>query len=177
MSCFDWRRLLAHRFAAGAPEPEGWGEALAHLDGCAACRSEAFALDPTLAFRELPVPEVGSTEVAEMRHAVRAVRRAGRAAGARAVSRSRPGWRAAAVGFVTLAALTLGMDSTRQAPETAIAVQGPLGLQAPAGLSGDGVDLARMPLIEEIDRPRARVYQFGSAELAVVLIVDESFDV
>src|SRR5262249_36619722 len=55
--CPDWRGLAAPRFdspGAATGEPAGWAEALAHLDGCPACRRAALEADPTLLFRRLP---------------------------------------------------------------------------------------------------------------------------
>ncbi len=77
MSCPDWRGLdpASHDAAAEA--------ALRHLDsGCQRCWQEALALDPTLIFRRLPVPELGpaaeAAEVDAARRAVAAMRTASR---------------------------------------------------------------------------------------------------
>jgi hypothetical protein len=79
MSCPDWRNL-----DAAARETAAWDNALRHLDGgCAACWRDALAVDPTLVFRRLPVPELSpaaeADEVAATRLAVAAMRTASRA--------------------------------------------------------------------------------------------------
>ena len=184
MSCYDWRGLLAHRLDPSGAEPQGWGEALAHLDGCEPCRSEAIGIDPTLAFRELPAAEVSDSEVESMRLAVKTLRRARMAAPEPPVS-SGWRWRAAAAVFLLLTALTVGPEPQRSGTGSEMAGADPGAPPVVAVLpepvrdfgAPQSVELTRLPIIEEIDRPRARVYQFGSAELAVVLIVDESLDV
>ena len=55
MSCPDWRSLSERR----DDEPEAWGKALAHLDGCDGCHDDALAAEPTLLFRRLPGPAAG----------------------------------------------------------------------------------------------------------------------
>jgi len=116
MSCPDWRRLdPAARDAAGAPRAAAdatgasgaisasgsggasgaidalhaihWQQALSHLDtGCPDCWREALAVDPTLIFRRLPVPELTAAqeadEVEAARLAVAAMRTASRMEGA-----------------------------------------------------------------------------------------------
>ena len=79
MSCPDWRNL-----DAAARETAAWDNALRHLDGgCSACWRDALAVDPTLVFRRLPVPELSpaaeADEVAATRLAVAAMRTASRA--------------------------------------------------------------------------------------------------
>jgi hypothetical protein len=106
MSCPDWRRLdpaardadarptvpAAPGAPAQATEPteptetteiNPWESALRHLDsGCPRCWQEAVALDPTLIFRRLPVPELSPAQEAEeveaARLAVTAMRTASR---------------------------------------------------------------------------------------------------
>jgi hypothetical protein len=102
MSCPDWRRLdPAARDGARSAGPRSalralhpldplhpldaarWEEALRHFDsGCQSCRQEALAVDPALAFRRLPAPELTpaeeAREVAAARLAVAAMRAASR---------------------------------------------------------------------------------------------------
>jgi hypothetical protein len=126
MSCPDWRRLdPAARDASGAPGAAGnagkasnaggavdaddallhavhWQQALSHLDsGCPHCWREALAVDPTLIFRRLPVPELSPAQEAEeveaARLAVAAMRTASRLeARGRRDARSDAGGRASA---------------------------------------------------------------------------------
>ncbi len=51
--------------------PEGWTEALGHLEECEECRVEALRADPSLVFQlSMPEIEVGETEIADMKRAV-----------------------------------------------------------------------------------------------------------
>jgi hypothetical protein len=99
MSCPDWRRLdpaardgarsagsrsaLRPLHALRRLDAARWEEALRHFDsGCQSCRQEALAVDPTLAFRRLPAPELTpaeeAREVEAARLAVAAMRAASR---------------------------------------------------------------------------------------------------
>lgn len=113
----QWTELLAHRFEVNRDEPEGWSQALAHMEECASCRQTAVDRDPTLLFRRLttPVPELDpAAEVVSMQQAVAAMRRAERVERAEQRKRRSPGgtwsfggrWAAAAV--VALSTLSLG---------------------------------------------------------------------
>jgi len=72
--CPQWSRLLEHRFDSQVEEPEDWSAGLEHLDSCEACRLEAFDLDPTLAFLNLPAIEVSDAEVQSIQQAVMTLR-------------------------------------------------------------------------------------------------------
>lgn len=106
MSCPNWQELAAHRTTRSGEEPEEYREALAHLDTCKACWSEALAADPSLLFRRLPEPpeatveDFWDAEVASVQQAVAAMRTASRlekAAPRRgALERHWKGWAAAA---------------------------------------------------------------------------------
>lgn len=77
MTCPDWTLLLARRDEGGA-DPDGWAEAVDHMDRCAPCRRTALAADPTLVFRRLPRVETTAADVESMRNAVASLRRASR---------------------------------------------------------------------------------------------------
>ncbi|HSF40550.1 MAG TPA: hypothetical protein VLT87_12205 [Thermoanaerobaculia bacterium] len=170
MSCPNWSALSAHRNDRRATEPEGWAEALAHFDSCSVCRRQALAADPTLVFRRMPVveptPAQELDEVAAVRQAVAAMRTASRldALDARPRSASiffgsRRGWkRWAAAAVLALASLSLG--------------RAPVAIPEPPALSG-----ADQPLIEGLNLPGARVYQYGGEDVAVALVFSESLDV
>ena len=166
MSCprFDgaaWEALLAHRVERGVPPPAGLEEAMAHLDSCPSCRESALQVDPLLLFRgarSLAEPVDTAAFVA----AVRAGRRQRRVE--RRASPRRPAGVAAAL---VAGALLLAPSALFRGGETAR----PVRPAAPVpGLSAH-------PLIENLDRPGARVYQWGSESVSVVMVVDESFDV
>jgi hypothetical protein len=167
VSCPNWSALSAHRNDRRATEPEGWTEALAHFDSCSVCRRQALAADPTLVFRRMPVveptPAQELDEVAAVRQAVAAMRTASRLdARPRSASiflGSRRGWkRWAAAAVLALASLSLGQD--------------PVAIPKPPELSG-----ADQPLIEGLNLPDARVYQYGGEDVAVALVFSENLDV
>jgi hypothetical protein len=167
VSCPNWSALSAHRNSPRGTEPEGWTEALAHFDSCSVCRRQALAADPTLVFRRMPVveptPAQELDEVAAVRQAVAAMRTASRLdARPRPVSiffGSKRGWkRWAAAAVLALASLSLGRD--------------PVAISKPSEVSG-----ADMPVIEGLNLPDARVYQYGGEDVAVALVFSESLDV
>ncbi len=201
----DWRALAAHRVETDAPEPAGWAAALEHLaldrsHGCAACRSAAVAADPTLVFGRLrapaaqtATPALGDDEVLAVQQAVASLRAASRlgvpAAGLvrRSAGWTRPAARwAAAAGLA--AALLAGAGSAgprRMPPSAPLSAAAPLAPFAP--FSGAAVPVAmraaapapqgQMPMLEELDRPDARVYQLDGSKLSVVMVVDGTLDV
>lgn len=180
-ACPDWRRLAAHRLDPRADEPEGWSEALAHLDGCAACRGEALRADPTLAFRRLRALEMApvhvDAEADRMRQAVAAMRVASRLDRHPSRERSWRRWAAAAV--LAGASLVFGTQGgVSEAPARSV-LQGPIqGMARPSGAVVPArLETSRPPLVEDVNRPEARVYQFDGEDLSVVLIVDETLDV
>lgn len=193
MSCPDWSHLTAHR-RGDASEPEGWSEALSHLDGCTACRDEATAADPTLVFRRLPPVETGADEIAAMRAGVAALRRAGRVTepsraarggsslGTKAFGGRSSAWwgRAAAAAVLAAGLLTLqpGLGERTTAPGgTALVFDGGFdrGLREmpPVAWLGD----TAVSAVDDIENPAASVYHFDDEELAVVMVVDPGLDV
>jgi len=185
MSCPDtarWQALLAHRFEPTASEPAGLAEAMEHLDACPTCRRVALAIDPSLAFRALRRSEAAPGEVEAMRQAVAGLRRARELGerveiGAPASPRRWPRWAlraAAAAGFTVLLAQAYGPRAPIAPPiHVAATAAAPAAARAIVPVA-DG-DAA--PLLEETNRPGARVYEFGGRDLAVVMVVDKSLDV
>lgn len=181
MSCYDWRRLVAHRFSRQDLEPPGWDGALAHLDGCPRCREEALAADPTLLFRHLPAVEATADEVEAMRQGVALLRRSA------ALERRRTAgqvWvrRAALLAFLlgVLALLPGGAREGREgfaSPEAMTAAAPSSQPQGAGSFERLPTELTLMPVVEAVDRPGARIYHLGGQEISVVLIVDESLDV
>lgn len=157
----DWEALLAHRFARGEDDPPELAEALGHLDDCAACRRTAVEIDPLLLFRG--ARELGEgPDVAQLTAAVRAGRRL------RRLERRTGGRRRAGVAAALAAgALLLAPSALVRAPEA----------PPPAPEAGASLDVSASPVIENLDRPGARVYQWGSETVSVVMVVDESLDV
>lgn len=178
MSCPDWTRLATGRDERSDAMPAGWQEALEHFDSCSLCRRGALAADPTLIFRRLPgatmSPAEESSEVDSVRLAVAAMRTASRLEPA---PKAFAGWRrwsrwAAAAG---IALATLSASGPVSVPPS---VPGrPIEAAAtPAALRG-AVEAA--PMIEGLDRPSARIYQYQAdgEGIAVLMIFDESIDV
>ncbi len=172
-ACPDWTALAAHRRDRDGAEPAAWGEALAHLDGCPACRRAAPAADPTLLFRRLARVEAPLDERAEVEavlQGVTALRAARRVAQRSGRGRSWARWAAAAV----LAFLALSMDN--EGLPRALHTAGSRSLAAAAVPAAMG----RLPLLDGIEGPAragARIYQLEGEDLSVVMIVDESLDV
>ncbi len=160
MSCPQWAELLAHRFEPRGDAPPGWGAAMRHLDGCPRCREEAVAIDPLLAFRDAEPVAVTPEEIAALRDDVRAVLRAE----SFPATEGRPGasrWAAAAL----VAASILLLPATTGTPP-----------------AGDGwlpavIEAPATPAIDGLDRPSARIYEWGAEDLSVVMVVDETLDV
>ena len=174
-----WRALAAHRAEPLGEEPPGWGEALAHLDGCSRCRRAALAADPTLVFHRLPGLPAQETardavEVEAVRRAVAAMRTLASADG----RKPRPSRLASVRRWATAAALaaaTLGLGSS---PE--LGTGGAGDERAAVEMFGTPAALAqgasRIPAVEELNRPEARVYQMDGPGLSVVMIVSEKFE-
>lgn len=182
MTCPDWNRLTAHRRIGGeAPavaEPEGWPEALEHLDDCESCRDRALAADPLLLFRGLPSVAPDPTEIEDVQAGVAALRRAHRVAGATdgaAGARRRGsfrGWGRAAAAAI----LATGLLGLR--PEAADVVRLTPQLQrAPVSVPIAHLGGATVSAVDDIDRPTASVYHFDDEEVGVVMVVDAGFDV
>ncbi len=185
MKCYDWRRELAHRFDPARPPLGDWLEAREHLDGCSSCRREALAIDPTLAFRDAGSWSPDTEESESIRLAVRALRRTQRLREGAAGGDSRRDERrrirrrvAAAASFAVALALLPGVVDRDGARRLEIAAADP-GLSALRGaLPVAGPSLGPLaPAIEGLDRPQARVYEWGAEDLSVVMVVDESLDV
>ena len=170
MSCPDWEGLVAHRRQPSAAEPAAWPAAIGHLRGCAACRRRAFAADPTLVFQLTPEPVPRPAEVEAMRQGVAALRNAtrlrpggaGRGARGPAIAAGRA---AAAAGLLLLA-----LSQTPSGPSGEATAGGGHPIAMPP-------ELSLLPVVEDVNRPLARVYQLGSGDLEVVMIVDETLDV
>lgn len=183
-TCPDWRALVAHRKDPLSEEPAGWQEALAHLDGCPVCRREAPAADPTLLFRRLPALDMGAAaeaaEVESMIQAVATLRTARRLETPERASRAAwKRWSAAAA--LATVALSLGAGhGLRREPTVSLSslpVPSRSGTVVPAAVSPRFAS-DQVPVVEELNRPAARVYQMdGGKNLSVVMIVDERLDV
>lgn len=182
MTCPDWQSLVAARDAEPAVDPPTWAEARRHAAGCDRCRRAALAADPLLLFARLPEATVTPAELADMQSAVAALVRAGRVGHAAAIGhrvhppadsrRAAAARFAAALGVCSLLALS---GAPRPQPPTldTLAAGGDL-----AGLGMAADDAASMgSVVEELDRPGARIYELPQSDMAVVMIVDASLDV
>ncbi|MEO7793202.1 MAG: hypothetical protein ABIV06_00400 [Thermoanaerobaculia bacterium] len=182
MSCPDWRALVAARDASPIEDPAGWTEAVEHTAQCGRCRASALAADPLLLFARLSERQVAADEIADMQAAVAALVRAGRVGkgGDRALSRRAGGaFRlslprvAAALGVCSLLALSGAPRPQRSTlallPASGVVIAGET-VMAEETLSLGSV-------VEELDRPGARIYELPQSDMAVVMIVDASLDV
>lgn len=183
MSCPAWDRLAVERPASAdsvdAREPEGWREALEHLDGCDECRSAALAADPVLLFRRLPAVAADAATVDDVRAGVAALRRAHRVAGgidrprkARGRRHSLRWWGRAAAAVVLTAGL-LGLrpdvEDPQRAPANPRSAAEPPSIaqwERPTGFA-----------VDDIEHPTASVYHFDAEDLGVVMVVDAGLDV
>ncbi len=163
MSCHDWQRLTAHRFDPSLEPPPEWESLTRHLADCDACRREAVACDPLLVFAGASAWEPDSAETVAVRQAVESVRRADQLSrrSLEAAPRRRR-FAAAAALFIGTFLLLPATTSHEDRPEPG----------ARRMLTGSAA-----PAIDGLDRPFARVYEWGAEDLSVVMVVDESLDV
>jgi hypothetical protein len=172
MTCAELRRLAPDSLLASELEPAEHQRAVEHLRVCPECRRRAVAADPAVLFIDLPSLEVTADDVAAVSSAVGAMRRARVLENetSRPISRW---WRHAAAAAL-LAALVLVPGDT---PLDHQARDESLGLEA---LIDDGGFLASATepssIIENLNRPQARIYQLTEENLSLVMIVDESLD-
>lgn len=182
MNCPDWRALVAARDAEPAADLPAWAEARRHAARCGRCRQEALLADPLLLFSRLPERRVTPGEIGDMQDAVAALVRAGRiarAAGGGAETERRATGSglfsisrvAAALGICSLLALS---GAPRSRPAGLGTVAGSPDSQR-AALAGEVLPLDSV--VEELDRPGARIYELPQSDMAVVMIVDASLDV
>ena len=170
MSCPDWPSAAAWRHGDGAA-PAGWQASLDHLGGCASCRRRVAELDPALllAAAAAPAPALDAGEVEALGATVRSMVSAQRLV--ESGGKDRRALLAAAALAVLLAA-PLGISRLAErsadhgAPARAAAAQASAALAEPSD----------EPPIEDVQPAGARVYQFGTEELPVVLIFDENLD-
>ena len=166
-ACPDWARLLAARDAGG--EPAAWRGALEHLDQCPPCRREALSRDPALLFHRLPGAAAGDDEIERMRERVAVLRSAEAVlAPAQGPSSRRRDAMLAASFVLALLGVTAG-NRPQGRPPVAIA-----GDAARAALAHE---IARQPVLEQLDRPYDQVVQWSNDDFSMVVLVDERLDV
>jgi hypothetical protein len=174
--CAEWTRLeplIARRMAGDdAAEALLSAASFAHFEDCPGCRRAALALDPTLVLRPLAEPmrqEAERDEVEAMRVAVATLRRSRSTA---PVSAGAGRW------WKVAAAAALVAGALYQLPLPSAAPQGTTVAAAVAAAPGVlPAEFSNQPVVEDLDRPDARVYQLGGGDVSVVMIVDESLDV
>ena len=180
MNCAELRRVAPDSLLARELEPVVRRRAAEHLRECPECRRRAVAADPAVLFVDLPLLEVTENDVKAVRSAVGAMRRA------RALEHetSRPlsrWWRHVAAAAL-LAALLLAPGNTPVSqPEAGDGSAGLMaGVEDLETLIDQGGFLASATepssIIENLNRPQARIYQLTEDDLSLVMIVDESLD-
>lgn len=153
---------------------------VAHLRGCVDCRRRALEIDPTFAFSFLEAPEIDGEEVDEIRRTVRAMRRVRELAGKAEGPRHRAKMTTAALLLLAAALLLLPGEAGRRLDRSSPAGESvdPQALLTAAAwrLASSPFDPPTASLIEDLDRPQARVYQLTEDDLSLVMIVDETLD-
>jgi hypothetical protein len=183
VSCAEWPRLAdlvgrrLERAAAGEAETLLSSEAFAHLETCPSCRGAAVSVDPTLALRPLAAAgqEAPDGEVEAMQRAVETLRRT--RGGARRRSAGAAWWRVAAAAALAAGALYQLPGWPRGAARAPVDPLLEALASQPAAANVVPAELSSLPLVEDLDRPDARVYQLGGGDVSVVMIVDETLDV
>jgi len=193
MSCPNWDDL-ARRRSTARREPAAWRQAIRHLDGCRSCRRQALESDSLLVFRlrseasRKPLDEAAAAaEVDAMCRSVRAVVHSRQWESPRRRSRPSQAWRqAAAVGLLAFLLLVLGPGERAGSlpsaglPDSSLAL---VEVDRSAGSTTDDelldilTEALPVSLVEDVDRPGARVYEMRRDNLSLVMIVDRSFDV
>jgi len=190
MSCPNWDDLARQR-ATEQREPEAWRLAVRHLDSCGACRQQAVASDPLLVFRArsgAPSERYeDAAEVVEMCRSVKAVVRSRDWESPRQPARHSAAWRqAAAVGLLAFLLLLLGPNGRVGPLPSAVGGADSLSVQEADRVVGttSATELldhltAALPLslVENVDRPGARVYELRRENLSLVMIIDHTLDV
>lgn len=175
MSCPDWRSLTRRR----DDEPEAWGQALVHLDGCTRCRPEALAAEPTLVFRRLPAATVDRAEIAGMKQAVAALRRNSRPSrgqALRGLAARRHVWlQAAAVATLVVAAALITGAADRGPMPTGVAT--PTVTYGPAATPASFAAVEQMPLVEAVDPAFGEVIEVADEDVSLVLVLPPTKDV
>ncbi|MFN7942002.1 MAG: hypothetical protein U0X73_10390 [Thermoanaerobaculia bacterium] len=174
IACRECRAIVGERAADPAVDPALWPEARTHLAECRACREAALAADPTLLFQFLPPVEIEDSEIADLGRAVATLARASEI-GRRAPRRAPWIGRAAAAAAIATLALLAGAPAQRPGANPA-RTAGLAPLDAREATDAITAELASQPLVEDLDRPQARVYELPAEGLAVVMIVDSSLD-
>ncbi len=164
MTCPDWAGLARRFRQPGFAETGEWRDAVTHARGCADCRRRAVAIDPLLAFVGCRDLEIDPAEIAVVRRGTHDLRRLRALEAGGRGGRTRRG--AIAAGLVLASVWLLPAVPA-----------GPILEAPPTARPAPPAAPAASPWIENLDRPAARVYQWESPEVAVVLVVDESLDV
>lgn len=150
-----------------------------HLRTCSSCRRAAVEEDPTVVFSLLEADSLGRDEIEEIQASVRTLRRSraiGTADRIRPGSSKKPAIVATSLLFaLALLPLTGGRPLEDGAEPRVDSVSEQQSRARPEWQSWVD-DRTVPPVIEELNRPEARVYQLTEEDLAVVMIVDETLD-
>lgn len=154
-------------------------ELVEHLRACPGCRQAAIEEDPTLVFSLLEPEPMDEEQLAAIQSAVRTLRRS-RAIDSSERPRSKVGGTSAMVAasllfVVALLPLTDGRRLEEQSERVGDSVTEQHSRAEP-GWQRWIDDRTTPPMIEDLNRPDARVYQLTEEDLAVVMIVDETLD-
>ncbi len=179
MTCGQWQQWTAESLPFWELEPPARETRSKHLCQCFECRRRALEDDPTLMFIELPKVEVSDAEVDEILATVGTLRRARALEKGASPQRGHLGRMLAAAALLT--ALLLVPGHTGPSRHGSVS-RHDIGSGEPARQSptAEGLFLTTgtesPSLIENLNRPEARIYQLTEHDLSVVMIVDESLD-
>ena len=179
MICGQWQQWIAESPPFWDLEPSARETRSKHLRQCWECRRYALEDDPTLMFIELPKVEVSDAEVDEILATVGTLRRARALEKGASPQRGHLGRNLAAAALLTALLLVPGHTGpTRHGSVSRDDIDsGESGLQSPsAGALFLVTGTEALSLIENLNRPEARIYQLTEDDLSVVMIVDESLD-
>lgn len=157
----------------------GRRELIEHLRFCTSCRRAVVDEDPTVVFALLETEAFSEEEIGEIQASVRTLRRS-RAIETAERTSDRRDRRTAMVAASLVFALALlplaGGKRLENGSPPLREMAAERGQRALPGWQEWVDDRTEPPVIDELNRPDARVYQLTEEDLSVVMIVDETLD-
>jgi hypothetical protein len=181
MSCADWMTADGSPMHPDALTGEVRRRLTHHLQECEACRRAALETDPTLVFSLRSEVGEADADSAAMIASVRSLRRVRGLEMAPSRNRRLTGGGIAAAVLGAMLLMLVPSGGERRAGSFPVPGQPGTELSADRDqqLTGFGTLPPRVqesPILEDLDRQEARVYQVDEEDLSVVMVVDESLD-